>query len=93
MHCPVSKGECIDRKCQEMLLISIRGEDYFTFVMVFSIANAAGVLFKRYWPTTDALRIVTGSLGTSWNIFTLPVGTFRILSTMSIPSITFPNTA
>ena len=42
---------------------------------------------------TDALRIFTGSLGTSENIPAFPVGTLRILSTTSIPSITFPKTA
>src|SRR3990170_6854915 len=50
-----------------------------------------GVFF--YLSTTVARRIVTASVGTSWNIETRPVGTARILSTTSIPSITFPNTA
>ncbi len=39
------------------------------------------------------LMIVTGAFGTSWNIEKRPVGTARILSMTSIPSITLPKTA
>ena len=43
--------------------------------------------------TAVAFVMVTGCKGTSWNMPAFPVGTARILSTTSIPSVTFPNTA
>ena len=40
-----------------------------------------------------ALMMVTGVVGTSWNMPRLPVRTWRILSTTSAPATTLPNTA
>jgi len=53
----------------------------------------AATCLHRLLQTISALVMTTSSSGTSWCPARLPVFTFLILSTTSVPSTTLPNTA